>query len=1457
MKRFISLLLTAAFVLTLLPADIVRANLQNPVPSLIINNDSTTGTNYDFTLVWTRPGISNKADRGNQTPHDLEGYELFYRNATANEIYPAVPESGMGDFSPTDTSFKFPATNLAPASFYAFKVEPWHIGGSTPPGHGSYQGPNQTNWVSYRANLDPSMNMPEAIYMTDLRVEAENTGLNKEITVTWDNPRYNDSRNSIANLELVKDYNIYIYQTGTARTLVASVNIDTNPSVSKDGNKLKYIFNAPNSYTYGEDYYIEVRPMFTRLGGTPTGRIQFTLAPGKVANGAYSGREFTAKFQIKPGLIITPYGQTSIKLTWDSLSSLRLLNPANPMVSVVIRRFNTDTGIFDNIGKYENEYADEVNYFFDNRPSVPIEYHIRIMFQDGTFLDSLIVESPSLTIDYWPYIPTIYKLDPIGNAAPFTVDMTWLAFMREPYDSTETRDPAYNNMYIDDKINYTLWVTDDMGNFDTGMQPLSTFTDLPATGFVLGPYTDEPFSTDDPRPTYIANVDIFTQKQADGSFVEKPMVDNKVYYFKLIGTKTDPATGALRTTPDAFNWVYIPPAGAIVTTPIMLSAPPLRIKKDNGVDMITETTIAIEWDTKWIEAYNPQDNRWYSCVGFDSGNNIVWGDALRVATNLITDNYTVGGNLAPTVLRGLLSSKIPTSNIFLREMDLKNAGYKIHVVPYNDMIKGNITTYTQYIEDMLIDTPPDDEHDPGSKWNTVWTDITPDVKAGQGDTLYYDGAELQGLTPNTPYVIFLRPYTINASYYPTFVTATTLEDRPPLDPIPVAPIIDVIYDKTTDTSVTVRFTYTQGLQYTLYYSELAQDYPANGTPISWPTIQGDPDMEIKNEINPETGRMETYLYYTIRDLFPETVYYFWVGANAPTNNIIKVSNPVTETTKELAPPKPPRAFGPATNNNLNVYNKANSTQYEAIGPDYLIFEWMRDVLDTAAPAAENAGTNAQGLTSALIPAYYMSLFNNLDKNRTYYARAKTTLAVTKGSPTGLVRDYSYTIQLATDAAFTDIVGELTIPPITGTPGPGCIIKESDWTQTVYLITNGGYGDGDVNEKHFPLPNKNYEILYNDFTKALTYRFRVNEKDQEGNNDNNVDQRFISDLVKNGNFVFDIDLSSYGGKEIRTREVILPYSIAKAFDERKVSLKVISNTLSVTYAPGSFNTAEVKAVRDYGVASQIKLTIAEGGIYPKLAETQAYANVPQNLFASVTTPTRTVNLTNTAVPMEINIKLNNRYAGAQSNIGAYVSDKNTGGWQRLATKYDNISGTFSLSSKKLANFAAISRSAPAAETAADDAVADSMAKLSSKIDMRDLTTYNPNGAIHPNQFNLLVLGLSRNQTSVDVNTPMTNEQISVLGKAGMLVSGSRVPLEAGINALVRLYENKAGRVKSFPKANESSFSNIASVTAQYQTAMLKAEEIGMLDQFTALNPKKDMTFSEVLYILDIIIDDAGL
>ncbi len=1433
------------------------ANMQSAVSDFtIVCSDSEqanpTGT-YNLQMTVKKPiiSIASAIDGSTQAgdKHDVSEYQFFYRNATLGTAYPNRPFV-IKDVNPVppattveNVTTLLESVSLDPGNLYMFKAEPVHY----------HMFLDTNNNPSYRpAPKDPTTTTKEVIFLSDIRVKA--TGSGRYLTVTWDAP-------TLENRELFQGYNIYYKKTTDTGlgTWSNEVYVSNEDSTKVAGNKREYTFAAQN-LEIGTFYDVKVEPVYT--GKTLFRDLKkVTIGTGATAidyNLAYppKAREYKApEVYIKPALRLEPTGD-QLLLTWDKIDSH--LNPER--VIVEMQEPGTDLWIYLGSVDGPNSIA-TINYWHTKRPKNVTYYRIRILYKIGSQMaemeSEIAVYNPSL-FDFLPYRPNIFSVtDNVKSEnATLAMEVTWKAFTRMPYDQTE-EEASIRGYYIDKDIFYDIWVTDSLTNFE-GANPLSD-TEI-SVSLDANDLQEEVVDPD--QWSYKANLLQYATKLPDGSYAMKPLEDNKVYYIKIIARREiSPAKFAY--SQPAFRAHYIQPKEDLLLEPSVISKPPLRIKQDPpGVDVITDKSITVEWDTRWFEVYD-NTGKWFTQVGVNNGA-LVFGENTEnlpssKVINLYDPKYISGNFNDPNTYFSALSAiradltALGYADIDLlafRMIDLRNAQYEIHVEQYDTYLSNfstkpdatDVTTYKAY-----LDTLNDNE----------WTQISP---TGTVPTLEFEVKQQHKptpgeLEPNTPYIIFLRPFVTKAdnkkyAYFPSFVVGTTLDVLPPLDITPTVPVLEAV--SSTETSITVRWKKSAELEYELGYDELLQNYPEDGTKF----LYENKEEKIENGV--------VYYYCTIEDLFPQTLHYIWIRSTVTVDGKEKVSdwsNPVSMSTKAINPPSPPKGLGLASMDNLKAYNKENSTNLFPVDSDYMIIEWMKDIKDLPAEDEEPGGGAGPGggssLAEVLESEYFKNFilvkFNDLTPNKPYYVRAKTILTVTrKEKGPGIKKAYSYTVQVSPDSDFIDAI-EMTVPQLEDVDPANSIRLESAWTATLIFQTGkwGGEYDGDININTYPLPWEDYEIIYNPITDTLTYRFRSNKTDANGNRDNMVDQRFISRLVADKVFEYSLDLTYYNGRKVTNRELILPYTIVKAFDERKIALRLRSDALLVSFPAGSLKTNSP----DFGMNSTMTFRFAQTDTtIPLLTLEEIYTASPQKLSITVNNPSRNISLNTLSAPATIQERPENRSDTYQKNIGTYFADVNSGGWKPMQSQYDQANGTMTYKTAAVGAYAVIARDLPQAFPGAP--AVNQMQNVTSKFNITDMTAYQPNSPVHASQFNKIIYAVANGKLSVAANEPMTQQEFNSMGASGMLISGTNVPRDAAINALVKLYEVKTGRPVN-SAATQSRFRDLNSAGVNYRNAILKAEAIGFMDGENAIRPKENMTFAQLFKMLDIIIADAGM
>lgn len=1404
-KKFTAFLMVLALSLGSVPTVPVLAA---PGTSISIKTHPSVANNYEISLAFTPPSTPN-----------LSRYKVTYENIT---------RGGTQSFETNNAASPITfSRNLDPGSLYTFKVYPITY---TPDAYG-----NPVYQTSSESTADFAA-------LTSITVDAVGSG--NAMSVTFDVPR-------VKNADFFQQYHIYFANIGAG----IDGNLEwTNMPETVAASALK-IENNRATYTYynnnfqaGKLFAIKVEPVLNNNERNYMPPIQtisnlgsFAFATDRTVD-YHTGRAYT-----RPSLVINDNSLTNIDLVWDSLDKQLL---SSKLSSLDILKYTPPNNIPENILHLEKDFFATTSVSIPKPSASVTEFIMRAVYKDVRYkinnkeytLDTVTIESSQVQYmrqeeAFAPYSPYIHDVAHSGTSS-ISMAVTWEGFLRNSYVSTET-EYEDTGKYFDKNIVYDLYITDDPVNFSSMNKEHAL--SLLGTGL--------PIVKIDNKPHFRYNFSNYYTNDGTG-LVQKAFAQNKIYYIKIVASR-----GQESSVP-AFGSYYIMPTDKIPVEPNVLASPPLHVKTINGTEVITKNTITVEWDEQWIEIYKPgasgnaQDGKWFSKIGISEGSLLYGSSAIKDSDNILLKNRVLkeDGTIDKLATFDKIKEALtaffpatptdPNNILVLRLADISGVSYKLHNAEY--ALVGNFG-YNEYYDEISR---------AGTSYQ--WENISP--KKSGPITMEFTVAASHNPTANTlkegtPYAIFIRPYASFGSEerlaaYPAFVTSTTLTGRDPVEINPVVPILEPV--SVTDTSLKVRFEYLDDLQYEIRISDLYTAYSNGGTPILNEEL-------IKNgikKIDSSTGKL--YMEYTINGLFPETRYYLWIRSLSGGKQSAW-SNPIEMKTLTLLAPDAPKGLGLASKLSVNTYNQEKKTNYLPSDTDYIIVEWLRinADIDLAPKDSESTGgggdkaSSAEFLFNPAIKESYMVKFNELIGSKLYYIRAKTRLTVSKN---GMLaeRAYSYIVEISLDPDFKDALSIEV--PLSAEKKDGAIYKESEWVSIqLFSEKSGTEYDGDKDPNTYPLPHSDFEIVYDSKTSTLTYRFRSNETGKDGKKDNLVDERFISRLVSNQTFVYEIDISKYNNVSPLNRQVEFPYTIISAFNERKISLKIKADNFTVIFQPGSFNTTEVNALTGLNKNAKVGIHFNQNPFGIPL--TDNYISAPQKLSTTVASQQKAVNIINYAKPVMINLALSGKFMENATNLGAYVIDENTGGWQRLPSAYDTASKSLNTSSYKAATYSAIGIVTPGAVTGE---TLNQMYRVNSKLVIADMGVYNENTALHANQFNQIIAAALKGSPTVYMNEPLSQENYNALGKGKLLVSGAGVSREAGISALVRLYEIKAKRaVTGYPALNDTGYKDIAGADANYRIPLLKAVDLGFYRE-TSAKPKNIMTFGDLMHILDIIL-----
>ena len=1426
LKRILAFLLSCilSFSCVVFEYQSVFANLQTNVLDVVIRALPQSGNAYNINLTWTNPNWSTLVDgeaEGGDIIHTPDGYRIRERNLTAGE----GTFTNITDLTGNNLTTATISRVLTTGSLYMYQVQPYHK-------HRYLQ--NDGTYVTRDATYDSSI-AEDVLFMSDLEVEARGSG--SYLTVTWDNPLYNRK-------DIFQGYRIY-YQRGGANVTsfnnFKDVSIDNGELIrisdsEREGvSRLQYsIYDT--ALSQGEVYAVKVEPLYA---GSEIRKLTNNLSYAsisinsnvyKIAFNSYTTNEYrTNDAYVSIPLEILENGKDYLNLHWWGLS-----NTIGNIQKIDVFKGTSETDIGVNIGTIYSPQAIYVNYWQIDKPVETTYYQLKIYVEgmDVPLTSEVAVYDPN-AVNITPNKPKVF-LEVNETASQNTLDAYWSVFMRHPYTDSENEFVESDGMYIDTNVLYDLWITDNIEDLQNPNLPktLDSVTPAQLTKTEISDYEN---------PVYYRALTTYTGRDDSGAFVTKNIVQNKVYYVKLVVSKPI-ALGNPLTAEPAYASQYFPARGDIAA-PQSLNKPPLKVKEDEeGNDVVTNNSIEVEWRTKWYEIYDSASDSWYSSASVGDDGEIYFGDAKGTSGSAINFYGVDSGERVKYLFQsaGLTEDRLnllPVRQVDLTAPDIK---YEMLYIPYADIadISGG---YEAYLEQIMKDE--------NAGWQTINPTFSSDILASYNVT---------GLEKNTTYAIIIRPYRIlengQKDAYPAYVMGTTLPDDIELEITPTVPVLEEY--KHDDMSITVRWQeFMDSLEYELAYSTILVDDPSSGTTrVTMDQINELGERRTEDEIR--------RIYYRIRGLMPETGYYIWIRANTANGSDTTYSawsSPIYVITDALGKPAVPDGLGLVAKDTINIYNTSNGTKYEQRTDDYVIAEWNRNEDDLGeSPAVSASGDGYEVLADPGIQNTIVVKLNDLIANTDYYARVKARCTVSIGSDGTREKSYTYVFQFSQNRDFKDAL-TVVIPDGDAEIEETSFTKESDWCTPVRFKAGKSDNeyDSDIVDSHYPLPDDDFEYIYDGFTNTLTYRFRSNKEDRDGLDDNYVDQRFISTLLQKKLYEFEVDLTYYNNYQIKNRVVEIPYSIMEAFGEHNITLYVKADNVKFGFSPDFIRTAEVNSLPGYGQGADVKITItASPSDAPLLGYGETFISPAQKLSVDIVTPTGVKNMKQFYKDVGVAIKLNDRYTSQETNVGAYYDTDLTVNWERYDAMYDEITGTFIGNTKIPATFSAIRKNAPSISTNDANAI-NALVSLNSKIAITDMQYAKPNAVVSTVQFNNIVAAIANGRKDVAINGALPDADYTALSRRGMLISSPTVSREEGVNALVKLYEVKTGRQAPYTSLELTQYTDIKDANPAYQISLLKAADLGFYGNTYGARPKETMSLTDLLYMADIIIRDSNM
>lgn len=413
--------------------------------------------------------------------------------------------------------------------------------------------------------------------------------------------------------------------------------------------------------------------------------------------------------------------------------------------------------------------------------------------------------------------------------------------------------PLKGDGSTDSDVTYTIWKITDPNQIDSPPNSTQIETGIKMTG---------------------DNYTIYGDGVLKGyKYQLKDLTPNSTYYFKIIASKAYienvggvPKQVIYNSQPSIK--VIITPTGGPIDQPVVPSI--LKIKKDTSKkEMVTSTTIMIQTKNKWYEKFNASTGKWeYVKTEKTSANDTV--DYVPETGTLDGKNYRMV-SYDPGVTLDI--GCIP----FVEGVDISTK------------IADRITNYPTKITIGQNDDPYENP------------DFNPLETPTSTERLKHNiDIKIEGLDPNTTYIVWIRAARkdVNLASGPSApLVITTAPDLQTTLEKPIVPSFQQNIPRDTSIELNWNFKPAQNnLSYKYYIKYSSSD-----------------DLsKAKDSFTVTLEDLSTTGYYKISELNPDTLYYFWIQAEASNSQDSKKSEwsdsyPVK--TLSFSPPDMPTGFG--------------------------------------------------------------------------------------------------------------------------------------------------------------------------------------------------------------------------------------------------------------------------------------------------------------------------------------------------------------------------------------------------------------------------------------------------------------------------------------------------------------------------------------------------------------------
>lgn len=551
----------------------------------------------------------------------------------------------------------------------------------------------------------------------------------------------------------------------------------------------------------------------------------------------------------------------------------------------IIYQIYRGTGTSGSIEQYMAS-VDDTTFFLTLQPGEESYYYIikAIVTQNGTDLyPGIKIQSQRIYVkeSEIPSTPAVPEIVPSFSNAGQTI-ISYEEKLKPDSATILWKAPLKGDGDVDSEVKYDIWLINDPNMLENPPSGTMIASDIKmnSSNFVM------------------SGTNLLGYKYTIGE-----LVPNSTYYFKIVAKKdyvefVEDRLDTITLQSDSALKIIITPTAGPIDQPVVPATPPFALKKDsNGKDMVTTVSAVVTLKNKWYEMYadvagGQKAWKYMTADALDEfGENELDPPIPELAQKLEDDEKDVEGNpvVDPLKFRKVEYDDGVTIDVgcieYTPDMDFSS----LESIPANKIIGFPVTANdpNEVVHDSVLD---DIRHN---------VDIT-----------------IRDLEPNKTYIVWVRAARRNVDLIsgPSDpIIITTIPDLPETIEKPTVPVFN--YDHAADTYIDLGWNTKSEYVYYLEYGTVDDRSSASGR------VTITPDM------------LEFTTYYRVEGLDPDTVYYFWLQAEAANAAGDKKRSDFTDSyivkTQKDIPPSTPMGFG------------VKSTK-DAITKNSITYEWIAE-----------------------------------------------------------------------------------------------------------------------------------------------------------------------------------------------------------------------------------------------------------------------------------------------------------------------------------------------------------------------------------------------------------------------------------------------------------------------------------------------------------------------------------